>query len=112
MIYINLLLIAIVVCFIVDLSGFVNELKRIILKKVLKIKNADPSSLSLKPFDCSLCAVWWSCLIYLLITDSLTFTTIAFTAVLSFISPNISGFLGLIKELLTYIESKLYTKIT
>lgn len=111
MIYINLLLLAIVVCFIVDLSGFNKSIIHLI-SRILKMNIKNVYDIRIPFITCSLCTVWWSCLIYLLIVDDLTFTTIAFTSILSLISSNISGFLSLIKELLTYIESKLYTKIT
>jgi len=107
--FLNLLLITTIVCFIVDLSGFVNSIKRLFLRK-MKI-NADPSTLNWKPFDCSLCMSWWLGLIYLIIFNQFTLLNLMIVSLLSFFSSNISGFLLLIKDFLATIETKISKSI-
>lgn len=106
MIIVNLLLIAVIVCFVIDCSGVVYEIKklisRILSKKFKLLINSE--DLKLKPFDCSLCMIWWSGLIYLIVIQQFTLPYIAFVAFLALISSNISGFLYTIKDFLAAIE--------
>lgn len=101
----DLILLTIIVCYIEDCSGFVQSVKRQFLRKVMKIKKPDASTLHWPPFDCSLCMTFWSGLIYLLFTHNFTIPYIAFVAFLSLISSNISGFLLTIKDYLATFEN-------
>ena len=85
--YIDLLLLAVIICFIVDISGALRKFR--------------------KPFSCSLCCSWWGGLIYLLVTRNFTIQGVAFVAVLSMMSSVITGFLLTLKELLNYILHKI-----
>lgn len=58
----DLFYISFIMVFIIDVSGFVQEVKRFLASKRI-IQNA---YVSLKPFDCSLCATWWCGILYLL----------------------------------------------
>lgn len=107
MIYINLFLLAVIICFIIDCSGFNKSIVHLI-SKILNIKIKDPFAIKIPFLTCSLCTVWWSSLIYLFIIDELSLITVAYTALLSLFSSNISGLLIFMKELLVYIENKLY----
>lgn len=106
---IDMLLITLVVCFIVDISGVIdsirNGLARVIYRRT-KVK-VDTKSLSLKPFSCSLCSTWWCCLIYILITGHFTLPYIAVSAILAMTASNVSGFLLLLKDLLSWLEMKI-----
>lgn len=101
----DLILLTIIVCYIEDCSGFVQSVKRQFLRKVMKIKKPDASTLNWPPFDCSRCMSFYSGLIYLLITHNFIIPYIAFVAFLSLISSNISGFLFSIKDILALIEN-------
>lgn len=106
MIIVNLLLIAVIVCFIVDCSGVVYEFKKFIsriLTKKFKL-SINPDDLVIKPFDCSLCMTWWSGLIYLIIIQQFTLPYIAFVAFLALIASNISGLMMTIKDYLAAFE--------
>ena len=105
MIIINLLIITTIICFIVDLSGFIQEMEGI-LSKWLKFKVHIP-----KPFSCSLCLSFWINLIYLLIIHQFTLPYILIVSLLSFLSRNISGFMLWVRELLVKIETLLYKLI-
>lgn len=114
MIAIDLLLISTVVCFIVDCSGVVTEIRRALARFVSKRTGLPVTweSIGLKPFSCSLCSVWWTCLVYLLLTGSLTVPFIALSALLSLCASNISGFLLLFKDTLATIETKIQKYIS
>lgn len=103
---INLILISIIVCFIVDCSGVMTDIRKFVAKQIFKYTKVkvDYNDLKLKPVGCSLCSVWWSGLIYLLFVGKFTIPYIAFVAFLALISSNISGFLMVIKDYLAAFE--------
>ena len=92
---IDMLIIACIVCFVIDVSGFVQSMKRLYLR------------LSWKPFDCSLCSTWWSCLLYIIITGRFTLIYILVAAMLATVSSNISGFMLCIKDFLAAVECRI-----
>ena len=98
----DVIFIQIIVCFIIDLSGFIQSMEEG-LSKWFKFRCVIP-----KPFSCSLCSGWWINLIYLIITHHFTLPYVVFVALVSFFSKNISGFLRWIQEALVKIECMLY----
>lgn len=100
--YIDLFEITVIVVIIVDISGFIDSIKNLV-GKVLHINNV-----SLKPFDCSLCANWWVSLAYLLITNELSITAVMVTLLLSTMTPIIKDAIYLIRDLLGKIINKAY----
>lgn len=104
---IDMLIIACIVCFVIDVSGFVQSMKRLYLRRFWKMKNPDISSLSWKPFDCSLCSVFWCTLIYIAVTGNFTLPWIGMCVLLSFISSNISGFMLCVKDFLAAVECRI-----
>ena len=100
--YIELLLIAAITIYIVDLSGF-TESWRSALTKAIKAKDLKP----IRPFDCSLCMTWWVCIIYSLCTDSFSLVILAHIALLSFLSIPIGQFFIFIREGWSFIIRKL-----
>ena len=109
-IFLKLLLIEVIVCFIVDCSGFIYSLKSFILR-VLHLPKSRPQDLPLKPFDCSLCMTWWTGLIYLLVTHSFSIISLAMLSMLALLSSNVSGILLTIKDLLAWLECKLRPRL-
>ena len=90
---IDIILVALVTIYIVDLSGFTETLLKVISAyKGRKITE-------LKPFSCSLCMVWWVCLIYAVIVGNLTIPVVALIALLSLLSVPFGQLLILIREL-------------
>ena len=104
-IFINLFLLTIIVCFVIDVSGIVNSIKRLYLKKVFKLKIPDISSLVWKPFDCSLCMTWWTGIVYLLIAGQFTLANLAFVTILAALASEISEMIRLAKDIIAKIES-------
>ena len=101
MVVLNLILVALVVIYIVDLSGFTDTWLNFLSayrRKTIK---------ELKPFSCSLCMVWWVCLAYALITGNLSLPVVAFIALLSFLSVPCGQLLILMREALNAIINKL-----
>lgn len=100
-IYIDLILVAFVTIYIVDLSGFTDTWLNI-------LSNYRGRRITgLKPFSCSLCMVWWVCLIYAVIVGNLTIPVVALIALLSFLSVPCGQFLILIREAFLKVINKL-----
>ena len=103
-IYLQLLLVASVTIYIVDLSGFTDAWRRAISRRM----HISESALRpLKPFDCGQCMTWWVCLAYALVAGQFTLLVIAFSALLSFLSIPIGQVLIFIREWLSWITDKL-----
>ena len=103
-IYLQLLLVAAVTIYIVDLSGFTQSWRSAVAGW---LKISESSIRPLKPFDCSLCMTWWVCLIYALIEGQLSLPVIAYSALLSFLSVPIGQAMIFIREWLSWITDKL-----
>ncbi len=98
---IDIILVALVTIYIVDLSGFTETLLKVISAyKGRKITE-------LKPFSCSLCMVWWVCLIYAVIVGNLTIPVVALIALLSLLSVPFGQLLILIREAFLKVITKL-----
>ena len=98
---IDIILVALVTIYIVDLSGFTETLLKVISAyKGRKITE-------LKPFSCSLCMVWWVCLIYAAIAGILTLPVVALIALLSLLSVPFGQLLMLIRESFLKVINKL-----
>lgn len=114
----DLFCLSIIVCFIIDVSGFINDGIKPLIAKIINMNSnikINPESINIpKPFSCSLCMTFWIGLIYLLCTSNFTIPYIAVVVFFSLISSNISGFLICIKDILSTIEGlfqKLIQKI-
>lgn len=103
-IYIDLILVALVTIYIVDISGF-TESWRAALARSLKI--SESTMRPLKPFDCGKCMTWWVCLIYPICTGDISLGTIAFAALLSHLSNPIGEVLIFIREAMIHIIDRL-----
>lgn len=115
MLYLNLFLMAAVICFIVDISGFFDFVKKFIASRLEgKYSNLSAEDIKIPFVTCSLCSVWWAGIIYILVVGEFTFVNLAYVALLALVSSNISGFLLCIKDALATIENliqKLLEKI-
>ena len=95
--YYDLILLAAIVVFIVDISGVIHSLKESVGRFLrLKIDR-------LRPFDCSLCMVWWSGLAYLLAVGRFELKAVAFVALLAAFSVQIGGLIQLMRGLVQWI---------
>lgn len=103
---INIVLLTTIVCFIVDISGFVDSVKGLIWKLVIG-KNKPFQDFNMKPFDCSLCCSFWVGLIHLLCVGQFNIPMIGFVCLFSLLSSNITGLLIVIREGINYLLSLL-----
>ena len=101
-IYIDLLLLAAITIYIVDLSGFTLEW-RMALAKRIGAKVLRP----IKPFDCGQCMTWWVCIIYALCSGSFSLPVLAYIAALSFLSIPIGQICIFIREGMTFLLNKM-----
>lgn len=101
-IYIDLILVALVTIYIVDISGF-TESWRGWCADILHISKMKP----LPPFDCGKCMTWWVCIIYPICTGDISLGTIAFAALLSHLSNPIGEGLIFIREWMIHIIDRL-----
>lgn len=103
-IYLQLLLLAAVVVYVVDLSGFTDWW----LKRLSRFTTAHgyPPVKSLRPFSCSLCCVWWTGLAWAWVHGQLTLPVVAYTAALSFLSITLCELFIFIRETLTNAIAK------
>ena len=82
----KILMIQIIMVLIIDISGFVDEMK-IMLSKLLTRGKIATSNYNIKPFFCSTCMTWWCGLIYLIIVNEVSIFTIAFTLFVACMTP-------------------------
>ena len=99
MIFSNLLLIAFIIVFIIDYSGFIDEMDKALTKA---FKSRVPLHIP-KPFSCSLCLTTWAGLIYLLCVHQLTLFHIGLVAVLAIFTPEILAIIYFMKDLFNNI---------
>ena len=104
-IIINIILLATIIVFIVDLSGSIEHLVKPIVKHFLHIPPHKDITLPL--IECSLCCVWWCGLIYICvvsIANAFTFNQflilVSVLALVSFLTSTLKDILILIKDLI------------
>lgn len=102
--YLNILLVAAITIYIVDLSGFTESWGGAVARW---LHISESSLRPLPPFDCGKCATWWVCIIYSLCTGTFGLITLAYIALLSFLSIPIGQFFIFIREGLTWAISKM-----
>jgi hypothetical protein len=107
-IYAQLPIVAAIVVYIVDVSGFTDSWKAAL---AALIKRPAWALKPIKPFDCGLCMTWWCCLIWALIKGQLTLLTAAEAALLSSLSIPIGQILVFIREALSWILDKITPRI-
>ena len=106
-IYLAQLLLAAVVVYVVDVSGFTQSWRGLLARKLgIREDNLRP----LPPVDCGKGATLWACLILAAVRGQLTLTTIAASAGLSLLSLPISALLLFIREWLCAIIDYLMPK--
>lgn len=105
--YIDLLMICLVLVFIIDISGVVDHIKRLVWRFAYKGKR-EYRDFEMKPLDCSLCSTWWCGLIYLCFT-SLTWVNVAYVALLAFLTPTFKDIMYLVKDFITKMIDTIYT---
>lgn len=104
-IILKLLLIAFILVNIIDLSGFIQEMEKI-LSKWLKGKARIP-----KPFSCSYCMTHWIGLGYLLVSGNFNLLTYSILLMICFFTENIGDFERWMKDVFVKLQNLLYKMI-
>lgn len=106
MIYLNLLCIAVIVVFIVDISGVVDSIKKGIWKWLVG-KDKPYKGFQFKLMDCSLCLTHHICLLFALITGQFSLLVWMYICGLSMLTKVIKGAMVLICDILIKCENKI-----
>lgn len=101
----DILLIAAMWVFVLDISGFWDEITTIISGWLTNGKIRKP--FQFKPFSCSLCMSFWSGLLYLLLTHSLTIPAVAYVCLVAYMTPVIADLLHFVTETLKTLIIKI-----
>ena len=102
---VDILLLAAIIVFVVDLSGFTQSWKKW-LGKWLGVQIGD-----VPPFDCSLCLTFWAGLIYLIVEGDFTIPALAYLALVSYCTVLMGEILTAIRELLSALVRYLWKLI-
>lgn len=105
MIILKLIAIAVIVVYVIDLSGFAETMKRMIWK-LLK-GNKPYTEFSLKPFDCSLCMSHHIMVIWALCTGNFNLFIWMAICIISFLTIHIRALFEMISDGLTKAENKI-----
>lgn len=101
----DILLIAAVWVFILDVSGFWDEASATV--KGWLTGGLVKTPFTLKPFSCSLCMTFWSGIVYLLIAGCISIPMLAWVCLCAMLTPRIADLLHLVSDIL----AKLFNKI-
>ena len=107
-IYLQLPLLALIVVYCVDVSGFTDSWRNL-LARWIGLASGDELR-PLPPFDCGKCATWWACLIFAICAGHFTLPVIAMCSVLSLLSDTIGLLLLFIHEALGWLIDKVTPK--
>ena len=99
--YLNIFLLTLLIVFVLDCTDFYDNIFQAISKalthgKFTKVKH-------IKPFACSLCMSFWVGLAYLLIVGALSVGSIAYVALMAFLTPILKDVLFFVRDLLTEV---------
>lgn len=92
--------------FIIDISGIVDYIKRFVSKRITN-GNISTSDFQMKPFDCSLCMTFWTGLIYLICTNTLTIPMIGYVCLLSYSTNWLKDIILTIDSIINKLLSKI-----
>lgn len=106
--YLNILLLAVVVVYVVDLSGFTTSWRSALARW---IGTREESLRALPPFDCGKCAVFWAGVVYALAVRCLDLPVLAYVCLLSFLSAPIGQALLLVREAILKVIRNLMSKL-
>lgn len=104
-IYIELLLVACIVTWVVDCSGFTDTLLALATRFTRKFGYGPVTSL--RPFTCDLCATWWATLLYAYIAGQLSLPVIAYCAALAHFSFTLAKVFIFLNEAASLLVGKL-----
>lgn len=104
---IELILLMMIVVYIIDVSGVVNSLKRLI-SNILTKGTIITDNYSLPLFGCSLCMTFWCGLIYLIVNQVFTIPYISLVCLLSLLTTPTKDLLLGLREWLLRLTNRIY----
>lgn len=107
-IYFDLLFIAFIYVFGIDICGFWNTISSTIKQLLTKGKMFQP--FGLKPFSCSLCMTFWTGAVYLVATHNLTIANLAFVCLVAMLTPRLADFMRVLSDLLAALIDEIRPK--
>lgn len=107
MILLKLLCIQLICVLVIDISGFIDSIKYGISKFLTKGK-IPTTDYRIKPFDCSLCMTWWSCLIYMICIGQVSVFLLAYILFLAIMTPVAKDIILLIRDIFIKLINKFY----
>ena len=100
------MLVAVIVVYIVDISGVMDSLKAGLSRWL------SATVKRIKPFDCSLCMVWWAGIVYVLSVGRFSLFTLCWIAILSMLSVQIGDALHLLRDMIDVGLQCVFNKMT
>ena len=110
MVFLDLLWIAVIIVFGVDIAGFFTSIKEIIIKWISKGKFIG-RNIIIKPFECSLCMTFWSGLIYLIVIGHFSLIYLAYLCLLCAFTGIIKSAILLLGDIITKFINWVYKKL-
>ena len=107
MILLKLLCIQLICVLVIDISGFIDSIKYGISKFLTKGK-IPTTDYRIKPFDCSLCMTWWSCLIYMICIGQVSVFLLAYILFLAIMTPVAKDIIVLLRDICIKVINKIY----
>ena len=119
MIYIHLLILSLIVVFLIAISGFFRTLATPLYRSTFNHTKDMPDNfdrdhlfIGFHIFKCSLCATFWTGIIYLLITSTFTILNLGYVVLLAFLTPVLKDMLLLVKDVLTTVLNIAFKYLT
>lgn len=103
---IDIIWISIIWVVILDISGFMDHFKSWLKRTATRGRMSD-SNYSLKPFDCSFCMTFWTGLVYLCITHTISLWMVAYLLLVCSFTPVILMVIITIRDLFIKIIKKI-----
>lgn len=109
--WIELLIINVIICFIVDISGVIDSIKYGIWKWVFNGKR-DYQEFRLKPVDCSTCMTFWIGLLWITIYGQFNLINLLFVCLFATISEEMTNTILIIKHIIHRVQDDIELLIT
>ena len=103
-----LLLFTVACVIVIDLTDFIDSIKRGIWKWVWKEKR-EFRDFNFKPFQCSLCSSFWVGLFYLIFSGEISLLLVVYQLSLSYLTPIIKDAIQFVRDFLSKIIDVLYS---
>lgn len=110
MIYLNLLLIAIFIVCVVDLTDFPSTIKKVLSFIITRGKFVK-DNYRIHFIDCSLCISFWTGLLYLFLTNNVAILSLSVLILITVNTMTIKSIIQLIIDVINILIKKIYERI-